>query len=220
MNDSRSQHALHLREGSTEPSQRVDQRAGGMAEPRAGRHAGGLDDHEKVGVLEQDRERDALGQKARIVLDDGDASAGPEVGPSDEDSPVVDADAPGGDQGGEAATGQPQRFIESRFAVESDFQGWRLDRYLKHKIPRLSRTRIQRIIDLQLTIDGRPAKPSTTLRTGSAILIRRPARPEPDVPRHFRVISDDGDVLALDKPAGLPMHPTARYYFGTLTTLL
>src|SRR5262249_7311461 len=36
----------------------------------------------------------------------------------------------------------------------------------------------------------------------------------------FGVISDDGDVLALDKPAGLPMHPTAKYHFGTLTMLL
>jgi 23S rRNA pseudouridine1911/1915/1917 synthase len=113
-----------------------------------------------------------------------------------------------------------ERFIESRFAVETDFSGWRLDRYLKHKIPRLSRTRIQRVIELQLTIDGRAAKPSTSLRAGAQILIRRPARPEPEVPRTFGVISDDGDVLAVDKPAGLPMHPTARYHFGTLTMLL
>jgi len=116
--------------------------------------------------------------------------------------------------------GGPREFIESRFAVESDCAGWRLDRYLKHKIPRLSRTRIQRIIRLQLTIDGTPAKPSTQLRTGQGILIRRPARREPDVPRTFQVISDDGDVLAVDKPAGLPMHPTARYHFGTLVMLL
>ena len=113
-----------------------------------------------------------------------------------------------------------ERFIESRFAVEGDFAGWRLDRYLKHKIPRLSRTRIQRVIELQLTIDGRPAKPSTSLRPGAQILIRRPARPEPEVPRSFGVLSDDGDVLAVDKPAGLPMHPTAKYHFGTLTMLL
>jgi 23S rRNA pseudouridine1911/1915/1917 synthase len=51
-------------------------------------------------------------------------------------------------------------------------------------------------------------------------LIRRPAPPEPSVPRHFTVLADDGDVLALDKPAGLPMHPTARYHFNTLTRLL
>jgi 23S rRNA pseudouridine1911/1915/1917 synthase len=113
-----------------------------------------------------------------------------------------------------------ERFIESHFAVESDFQGWRLDRYLKHKIPRLSRTRIQRVIAAALTLDGKPAKPSTPLRAGAHILIRRPARPEPEVPRTFGVLSDDGDVLAVDKPAGLPMHPTAKYHFGTLTMLL
>ncbi|HJZ87873.1 MAG TPA: RluA family pseudouridine synthase [Polyangia bacterium] len=112
------------------------------------------------------------------------------------------------------------RVIESRFAVESDCAGWRLDRYLRHKIPRLSRTRIQRIIKLQLTIDGAPAKPSSKLRAGQGILIRRPAPREPPVPRDFRVLFDDGDVLAIDKPAGLPMHPTARYHFGTLTRLL
>jgi 23S rRNA pseudouridine1911/1915/1917 synthase len=115
---------------------------------------------------------------------------------------------------------QSPRIIETRFQVEADFQGWRLDRYLKHKITRLSRTRIQRVIAGSLELDGSRAKPATLLRTGQVILIRRPAQPEPEVPTNFRVLCDDGDVMAIDKPAGLPMHPTARYHFRTLTRLL
>ena len=40
------------------------------------------------------------------------------------------------------------------------------------------------------------------------------------MPRHFEVLYEDADVLALDKPAGLPMHPSAKFYRNTLTTLL
>jgi 23S rRNA pseudouridine1911/1915/1917 synthase len=170
----------------------------------------------------------SLGEDAGIdaLVDDADARAHDEPGTADEDGaaePLAGldhADTPGGAEPGEHARGQAERVIETRFRVEDDVDGWRLDRYLRHKIPRLSRTRIQRVIERQLTIDGAPAKAATRLRRRQLILIRRPAPPEPTVPRHFTVLVDDGDVLALDKPAGLPMHPTARYHFNTLTRLL
>src|SRR5450432_2143182 len=50
--------------------------------------------------------------------------------------------------------------------------------------------------------------------------MRRPAPLEPDVPRHVEVIATDGEFYVLDKPAGLPIHPTARYHYGTLTAVL
>jgi len=72
-----------------------------------------------------------------------------------------------------------------------------------------------------LTLNGAPVgKPGKRLRPGDHILIRRLAPPEPDVPRYFTVLCDAPTHVVLDKPSGLPMHPTARYYHNTVTALL
>lgn len=51
-------------------------------------------------------------------------------------------------------------------------------------------------------------------------MLVRPPFEEPDVPLFFDVLYEDDDVLALDKPAGLPVHPSATYHKNTLTYLL
>ena len=68
--------------------------------------------------------------------------------------------------------------------------------------------------------DGRRARPSTGVRAGELIVLDRPAPREPEVPRHFTVLAEDDWFLALDKPAGLPIHTTAKFYKNTLTALL
>jgi len=111
--------------------------------------------------------------------------------------------------------------ISLRIEVPRECDGWRLDHFLKRRIGRLSRTRIQGIIATQVTMpDGRRPRSSASVRAGQIIHLDRPAPNEPDVPRHFEVLYEDADVLALDKPAGLPMHPSAKFYRNTLTTLL
>lgn len=99
--------------------------------------------------------------------------------------------------------------------------GWRLDHFLKRRIGRLSRTKIQAIITEQISFaDGRHARASSAVRAGEIIRLRRPAPVEPDVPRTFTIIHEDESVLAIDKPAGLPMHTTAKFWRNTLTALL
>ncbi len=106
------------------------------------------------------------------------------------------------------------------FTVEANYAGWRLDRYLKEKIRRLSRERIQRLIETKLEHDGPSRlKSSTRVVAGMRFSIVREAEPEPDTPLDFRVVHDDGDLLVVDKPAGLPVHPTARYFAHTFTAL-
>jgi 23S rRNA pseudouridine1911/1915/1917 synthase len=120
-----------------------------------------------------------------------------------------------------AGDGAGPRLIVYRFQVEPNCDDVRLDLYLKHKIGRLSRARIQRIIRTQLTLNGAaPSKSGVRVATGDEIVITREAWVEPEVPRHFGVLHDDDQVLAIDKPSGLPIHPTARYYFNTLTAVL
>jgi 23S rRNA pseudouridine1911/1915/1917 synthase len=106
-------------------------------------------------------------------------------------------------------------------SVPRECAGWRLDHFLKRRIERLSRTRIQEIIRDQISFaDGRRARASSAVRAGEVILLRRPAPVEPDVPRTFDVLYEDASVLVIDKPAGLPMHTTAKYWRNTLTALL
>lgn len=116
--------------------------------------------------------------------------------------------------------GQP-RIVERRLVVPPELAGLRLDHFLKTQIARLSRTKIQQIIETQLTRDdGTSAKAATTVVTGDRFVIRRPARPEPPCPRTFGVLVDDPRVLVIDKPAGLPVHASAKFYFNTLTRVL
>jgi 23S rRNA pseudouridine1911/1915/1917 synthase len=105
--------------------------------------------------------------------------------------------------------------------VPTECGGWRLDHFLKRRIGRLSRTRIQSIIGDQIFFsDGRTVRPAATVRAGETIWLRRPAPSEPDVPRHFQVLLEDPSFLCIDKPAGLPMHTTAKFWRNTLTALL
>jgi 23S rRNA pseudouridine1911/1915/1917 synthase len=106
------------------------------------------------------------------------------------------------------------------FTVEANYAGWRLDRYLQEKIRRLSRERVQRLILNRLeSADGRRLKPSTRVTAGLAFALLKDAEPEPETPLHFGVVHDDGALLVVDKPAGLPVHPTARYSAHTFTSL-
>ncbi len=106
------------------------------------------------------------------------------------------------------------------FTVEENYAGWRLDRYLREKIRRLSRERIQALIETRLEHGGPGRlKASTRVTPGLTFALLREAEPEPDVPLEFRVVHDDGALLVVDKPPGLPVHPTARYSAHTFTAL-
>lgn len=112
--------------------------------------------------------------------------------------------------------------VRVRFTVEENYRGWRLDRYLQEKIRRLSRARIQWLIAERLEVAGDPAqrlKPSTRVVPGLSFALVREAEPEPEAPLDFGVLHDDGALLAVNKPAGLPVHPTARYSAHTFTAL-
>jgi len=113
-----------------------------------------------------------------------------------------------------------KQIVRVRFEVERNYAGWRLDRYLAEKIRRLTPERIAWLIENRLeTADGRSLGADTPLEPGLEFVLLREFDPEPDVPMTFRVVHDDGALLVVDKPAGLPVHPTARYFAHTFTAL-
>ena len=127
--------------------------------------------------------------------------------------------APTRDKPRNLSTGRPE-FIDHSFVVENECHGWRLDRFLQKKIPRLSRARLQRVIRGECWVNGRSAKPSSAVAPGQVVTFRRPAPVEPDAPRELPILQSDDYFYAFDKPAGIAMHPTAKFHYSTVTSVL
>ena len=107
------------------------------------------------------------------------------------------------------------------FPVPREQAGQRLDRFIQARIPRLSRTRAQEIVkSCAFRANGAPRRASERVREGEIVILVRPSFDEPETPRDFGIVFEDEQVLAVDKPAGLPMHPTATYHRNTLTYIL
>lgn len=115
----------------------------------------------------------------------------------------------------------PREIMPLALRVPPECDGWRLDHFLKHRIRRLSRTKIRTIIETQVRLSNqRQPRPALAVRTGDTVHIDRPAPIEPEVPRHFDILAEDEHFLVIDKPAGLPMHTTAKFWKNTLVAIL
>lgn len=121
----------------------------------------------------------------------------------------------------EANVGEPS-LVLVKYVVEPNYAGWRLDKYLCDKLRRLSRTRVQEIIERDLVAADRKLKASTAVWPGLTFELRKKVLAEPTVPppEALREVFLDDTLLVVDKPAGLPIHPTARYHHNTLTAQL
>lgn len=113
-----------------------------------------------------------------------------------------------------------KRIVRAHFTVERNYAGWRLDRYLMEKIRRLDAEKAAFLVEHRLdAAGGERLEPGTPVTPGLAFSLWREAEPEPETPLHFGVVHDDGALLVVDKPSGLPIHPTARYFEHTFTAL-
>jgi 23S rRNA pseudouridine1911/1915/1917 synthase len=110
--------------------------------------------------------------------------------------------------------------VERDLVVPAAASGLRLDQALAGLLPEFSRSRIQGWIDAgAVRLDARPAKPRTRVFGGEAVQVR--ARlPETTAfaaePMALAVVHEDADLLVIDKPAGLVVHPAAGNWSGTL----
>jgi 23S rRNA pseudouridine1911/1915/1917 synthase len=111
-----------------------------------------------------------------------------------------------------------------RLVVAEDSLPDRLDHYLGKNAPELSRTRAKEIILAGLvTVNGTVVKPRAQLAAGDVIeadlpeLARLKARPE-SIP--LTVCHEDDDIIVVDKPAGMVVHPAPGSSTGTLVNAL
>ena len=106
----------------------------------------------------------------------------------------------------------------------ADGDGTRLDAWLASRCAELSRSRIQALIgEGCVTVDGAPASAKARPKAGQRILVAvpppLPAEPEPeDIP--LDVVYEDQDIILVNKPAGLVVHPAPGHYAGTLVNAL
>ena len=112
--------------------------------------------------------------------------------------------------------------IETReIAVHESDQGKRLDAYLAERYAQFSRTEWQRRIDERhVTVGKLPARPSRKLHAGEIVAFSYPLRDEPEVHAEIKIIEQDEHFLVVNKPPGLPVHPSGIYKEQTLTALL
>ena len=104
------------------------------------------------------------------------------------------------------------------FVVEADGAGQRADRYLSARSGLPSRSQFQQRL-AGLKINGRAAKPSTRLEQGDRIevvLTPPPATAVLPEPMELEVLHEDADVVVLNKPCGMVVHPGSGNRGGTL----
>jgi 23S rRNA pseudouridine1911/1915/1917 synthase len=105
--------------------------------------------------------------------------------------------------------------------VPPELAGQRLDLFVHGQLRRASRTRTQEIIERSaFDISGHRVRSNDRVRAEQTILLWRPAWDDVPVPREIGILFEDEYLLAVDKPAPLPVHPSARYYRNTLIRLL
>jgi 23S rRNA pseudouridine1911/1915/1917 synthase len=133
----------------------------------------------------------------------------PEAGIADSD---VDADFEDA-----APAGAPSHDVR----VEAAWAGERLDKALAALVPECSRSQLRRWIDEgRVLVNGAPRAASESVARGDRIAVRVPPVPVGDdaaaEPMDLDIVHEDDEILVLDKPAGLVVHPGAGNPGGTL----
>jgi 23S rRNA pseudouridine1911/1915/1917 synthase len=100
----------------------------------------------------------------------------------------------------------------------------RLDIYIAHYEPHISRNRIQTLIKSGFAlVDGKPEKPGYKVKLGEQITLELPERKIHDVlpePIPLSVLFEDAHIIVLNKPPALVVHPAPGNYTGTLVNAL
>jgi 23S rRNA pseudouridine1911/1915/1917 synthase len=110
------------------------------------------------------------------------------------------------------------------FTIDAERAGSRLDSFLASVMEDVSRTRLQRAIeDGDILVNERVSKPSYRLRLGDQIDVDLPEPPPVELrpePIPLNIVFEDDDLIVIDKPAGMVVHPGSGISSGTLANAL
>ncbi len=111
-----------------------------------------------------------------------------------------------------------------RLTVSPEEAGVRIDKYLAEQLPDITRSYLQKLLkDGSVQMNGKPVKASTKTAVGAVIELTIPEPEEPeilpeDIP--LDILYEDSDVILINKPKDMVVHPAAGHYTGTLVNAL
>ena len=110
------------------------------------------------------------------------------------------------------------------FQVPMEMEGERLDVCINEWIDTVSRSYLQKLIkEGNVTVNGKFVKPSLSLKTDDEVIVCLPEAVEPEIKAEnipLDILYEDKDVLVVNKPKGMVVHPAAGHYEGTLVNAL
>ena len=110
------------------------------------------------------------------------------------------------------------------FLIEDEQSGERIDKFLSETLPDLSRSYIQKLIkDSQVTVNQKVIKANYKLCASDQVELTVPELKEPDIIAEdipLDILYEDSDLLVVNKPKGMVVHPSAGHYSGTLVNAL
>ena len=110
--------------------------------------------------------------------------------------------------------------MRQQFQVAEEFEDMRIDRYLAEICPDLSRSYVQKLLKSgDVEADGVKVKPSYRVSAGEVVELEVQAPSEPEIlaqDMDLDIVYEDEDVILINKPKGMVVHPAAGHYEGTL----
>ncbi|MDD6844816.1 MAG: RluA family pseudouridine synthase [Clostridia bacterium] len=108
--------------------------------------------------------------------------------------------------------------------IEPEYNGQRIDKFLSETLPEYSRSFIQKVVkDGGVLVDEKCVKSNYKLSAGQILKLNVPELVEPDiVPEDIPldILYEDDDIIVVNKPKGMVVHPAAGHYTGTLVNAL
>lgn len=102
--------------------------------------------------------------------------------------------------------------------------GIRIDKFLSVEFPEMSRSYIQKLIkEEQITVNGKVIKANYKVSEEDLVVMNEPELKEPDILAEdipLDILYEDSDLLIVNKPKGMVVHPSAGHYSGTLVNAL
>ena len=110
--------------------------------------------------------------------------------------------------------------MREEFLVSWEEEGERIDKYLSALCPDLSRSYVQKLLKSgNVLVDGRQVKASYSIQEGERIFLDVPEAVEPEIeaePMELDILYEDKDVILVNKPKGMVVHPAPGHYSHTL----
>lgn len=110
------------------------------------------------------------------------------------------------------------------FTIEEEYENIRIDRFLAEAVDSFSRSYLQKLIDSQnVLVNSKPIKSSYKLKINDDVSISLPDSVIPDIiPENIPldILYEDDDVIVVNKPKNMVVHPSAGHYEHTLVNAL